>query len=95
MARPCVESISSILAESHVELLYGAYAQFVVSVCAVAIKCNRRDSIRQLLDESDVTSALITLDALGCQSQVLDQILQLGGKPTSSKEHSTDFRLRA
>ncbi len=51
----------------------------LLSVCAVAIKCNRRDSIRQLLDESDVTSALITLDALGCQSQVLDQILQLGG----------------
>ena len=58
---------------------YGPHLQLVLSVDAVPIKYNELESIRRLLDELDVTNILITLDALGCQRQVADQILQVGG----------------
>ena len=61
------------------ESAYNPHLQLVLSVDAVPIKCNELESIRRLLDELDVTNALITLDALGCQRQVADQILQVGG----------------
>lgn len=54
---------------------YDPHIQLVLSVDAVPIKSNELESIRRLLDELDVTNALITLDALGCQRQVADQIL--------------------
>lgn len=65
--------------ESHIVSAYDPHLQLVLSVDAVPIKCNELESIRRLLDELDVTNALITLDALGCQRQVADQILQVGG----------------
>ena len=64
--------------ESHIASAYNPHLQPVLSVDAVPIKCNELESIRRLLDELDVTNALITLDALGCQRQVADQILQVG-----------------
>ena len=65
--------------ESHIVSAYDPHLQLVLSVDAVPIKCNELESIRRLLDEQDVTNALITLDALGCQRQVAEQILQVGG----------------
>ena len=35
--------------------------------------------IRRLLDELDVTDALITIDAIGCQHDVAEQVLKAGG----------------
>ena len=35
--------------------------------------------IRRLLDELDVTDALITIDAIGCQHDVAEQVLEAGG----------------
>ena len=35
--------------------------------------------IRRLLDELDVTYALITIDAIGCQHDVAEQVLEAGG----------------
>ncbi|EHG21710.1 hypothetical protein HMPREF9332_01656 [Alloprevotella rava F0323] len=65
--------------ESHVVSAYGPHLQLVLSVDAVPIKRNELDSIRRLLDELDVTDALISLDALGCQRQVAEQVLEVGG----------------
>lgn len=65
--------------ESHIVSAYNPHLQLVLSVDAVPIKCNVLESIRRLLDELDVTNALITLDALGIQRQVADQLLQVGG----------------
>ena len=45
----------------------------------VPIKSSELDPIRQLLDELDVTNALITIGTLGSQSQVANQILKIGG----------------
>ena len=58
---------------------YDPHLQLVLSVDVVPIKCNELESIRRLLDELDVTNALITLDALGCQLLVTEQILLVGG----------------
>ena len=65
--------------ESHIASAYNPHLHLVLSMDAVPIKCNKLESIRRLLDELDVTNALITLDALGFQRQVADQILQIGG----------------
>ena len=65
--------------ESHVVSAYGPHLQLVLSVDAVPIKRNELDSIRRLLDELDVTDALISLDALDCQRQVAEQVLEVGG----------------
>ena len=65
--------------ESHIVSAYDPHLQLVLSVDAVPINCNELESICRLLDELDVTNALITLDTLGCQRQVADQILQVGG----------------
>ena len=65
--------------ESHIVSAYDPHLQLVLSVDAVPIKCNELESIRRLLDELDVTNTLITLDTLGCQRQVAEQILQVGG----------------
>jgi len=65
--------------ESHIVSAYNPHLHLVISVDAVPIKCNELESIRRLLGELDVTNALITLDTLGCQRQVADQILQVGG----------------
>ena len=65
--------------ESHIVSAYDPHLPLVLSVDAVPIKCNELESIRRLLDELDVMNALIMLDALGCQRQVADQILQIGG----------------
>ena len=65
--------------KSHTVSAYDPHLQLVFSADAVLIKCNELESIRRLLDELDVTNALITLDALGLQRQVADQILQVGG----------------
>lgn len=78
MARLCAESRSLALTPSHTSYRLMTHLQLVLSVDAVPIKCNELESIRRLLDELDVTNALITLDALGCQRQVADQILQVG-----------------
>ena len=45
----------------------------------VPVKRNELDSIRRLLDELDVTDALITIDAIGCQHDVAEQVLEAGG----------------
>ncbi len=45
----------------------------------VPIKSSELDPIRQLLDELDVTNALITIGTLGSQSHVANQILKIGG----------------
>ena len=51
----------------------------VLSADTVPIKRNELDFICRILDELDLTNALISLDVLGFQSQVADQILQVGG----------------
>ena len=65
--------------ESHVVSAYGPHLQLVLSVDIVPVKRNELDSIRRFLDELDVTDALISLDALGCQRQVAEQVLEIGG----------------
>ena len=65
--------------ESHIVSAYDPHLQLVLSVDAVPVKRNELDSIRRLLDELDVTDALISLDALGCQRQVAEQVLEVGG----------------
>ena len=46
---------------------------------AVPVKGNELDAIRRLLDELDVTDALITIDAIDCQHDVAEQVLEAGG----------------
>ena len=65
--------------ESHIVSAYDPHLQLVLSVDAVPVTRNELDSIRRLLDELDVTDALISLDALGCQRQVAEQALEVGG----------------
>ncbi|ETK06533.1 hypothetical protein T230_12135, partial [Tannerella sp. oral taxon BU063 isolate Cell 1/3] len=50
-----------------------------LSMDAVPVKRNELDAIRRLLDELDVTDALITIDAIGCQHDVAAQVLEAGG----------------
>jgi transposase DDE domain len=64
--------------ESHIVSAYDPHLQLVLSVDAVPVKRNELDSIRRLLDELDVTDALISLDALGCQRQIAEQVLEVG-----------------
>ena len=65
--------------ESRIVSAYDPHLQLVLSVDAVPVKRDELDSIRRLLDELDVTDALISLDALGCQRQVAEQVLEVGG----------------
>ena len=58
---------------------YDPHLQLVLSMDAVPVKRNELDSIRRLLDELDVTGALITIDAIGCQHDVAEQMLEAGG----------------
>lgn len=53
--------------ESHITSAYAPDLGVVLSVDAVPVKRNELDSIRRLLDELDVTNALISLDSMGCQ----------------------------
>jgi len=65
--------------ESHIVSAYDPHLQFVLSMDAVPVKRNELDAIRRLLDELDVTDALITIDAIGCQHDVAEQVLEAGG----------------
>ena len=65
--------------ESHIVSAYDPHLQLVLSMDAVPVKRNELDSIRRLLDELDVTDALITIDAIGCQHDVAEPILEAGG----------------
>ena len=49
------------------------------SAVSAPVKRNELDAIRRLLDELDVTEALITIDAIGCQHDVAAQVLDAGG----------------
>ena len=65
--------------ESHIVSAYDPHLQLVLSMDAVPVKRNELDAIRRLLDELDVTDALITIDAIGCQHDVAEQVLKAGG----------------
>ena len=65
--------------ESHIVSAYDPDLGVVLSLDAVPLKRNELDSIRRLLDELDVTNALISMDAMGCQRQVAEQIVNAGG----------------
>ena len=65
--------------ESHIVSAYDPHLQLVLSMDAVPVKRYELDSIRRLLDELDVTDALITIDAIGCQHDVAEPILEAGG----------------
>ena len=65
--------------ESHIVSAYDPHLQLVLSMDAVPVKRNELDSIRRLLGELDVTDALITIDAIGCQHDVAEQVLEAGG----------------
>ena len=65
--------------ESHIVSAYDPHLQLVLSMDAVPVKRNELDAIRRLLDELDVTDALITIDAIGCQHDVAEQVLEAGG----------------
>lgn len=62
--------------ESHIVSAYDPHLQLVLSMDAVPVKRNELDAIRRLLDELDVTDALITIDAIGCQHDVAAQVLE-------------------
>ena len=65
--------------KSHIVSAYDPHLQLVLSMDAVPVKRNELDAIRRLLDELDVTDALITIDAIGCQHDVAEQVLEAGG----------------
>ena len=65
--------------ESHIVSAYDPHLQLVLSMDAVPVKGNELDAIRRLLNELDVTDALITIDAIGCQHDVAAQVLEAGG----------------
>ena len=65
--------------ESHIVSAYDPHLQLVLSMDAVPAKGNELDAICRLLDELDVTDALITIDAIGCQHDVAEPILEAGG----------------
>ena len=65
--------------ESHIVSAYDPHLQLVLSMDAVPAKGNELDAICRLLDELDVTDALITIDAIGCQHDVAEQVLEAGG----------------
>ena len=65
--------------ESHIVSAYDPHLQLVLSMDAVPVKRNELDAIRRLLDELDVTDVLITIDAIGCQHDVAEQVLEAGG----------------
>lgn len=65
--------------EAHIVSSYDSHLQFLLSVDAVAIKCDEQDSIHLLLDELDATNALTALDALACLLRVVNQALKVGG----------------
>lgn len=65
--------------ESHIVSAYDPHLQLVLSTDAVPMKRNELDSIARLLDELQVTGALISMDAMGCQTGIAEQIMQAGG----------------
>lgn len=64
--------------ESHIVSAYAPHLQLVLSTDAVPVKRNKLESTARLLHELDVTEALVSLDALGCQRGVAEQILDDG-----------------
>ena len=57
--------------ESHIVSAYDPDLGEVLSLDAVPLKHNELDSIQRLLDELDVTNALISRDAMGSQRHML------------------------
>lgn len=64
--------------ESHIVSVYDPDLGVVLPLDAVPLKL-KLDFIRRLLGELDVTNALISMDAMGCQRQVVEQIVDAGG----------------
>ena len=65
--------------ESLIVPTYDPHLHLFLSADTVPIKRNELDCICQILDKLDLTNALISLDALGCQRQVTEPIIEVGG----------------
>ncbi|MGS2724948.1 ISAs1 family transposase [Porticoccus sp. GXU_MW_L64] len=63
----------------HLVSAYASEARLVLGQCAVDKKSNEITAIPQVLDALDMTGATITIDAMGCQHKIANQIVGAGG----------------
>lgn len=64
----------------HLVSAWAAHNRLVLGQVAVDAKSNEITAIPQLLDLLDLTNCTVTIDAIGCQTTIADQIIQRGGQ---------------
>lgn len=64
----------------HLVSAWATRNRLVLGQMAVDAKSNEITAIPQLLDLLDLTGATVTIDAMGCQTAIADQIVRRGGK---------------
>jgi predicted transposase YbfD/YdcC len=64
----------------HMVSAFASGARLVLGQCKVSDKSNEITAIPQLLQALDLRGSTITIDAMGCQTAIAEQILQGGGQ---------------
>jgi predicted transposase YbfD/YdcC len=72
-------SASAKLGPLHVVSAWAAQAQLTLGQVAVDKKSNEITAIPQLLDLLDLSGALVTIDAMGCQKEIAEKVVDGGG----------------
>ena len=72
-------SAGAKLGPLHVVSAWATQAQLTLGQVAVDKKSNEITAVPQLLDVLDLKGALVTLDAMGCQKEIAQQIVAGGG----------------
>src|SRR5207245_7217660 len=72
-------SASSKLGPLHLVSAWATQAKLTLGEVAVDGKSNEITAIPQLLELLDLKGALVTIDAMGCQKDIAQQIVEAGG----------------
>jgi predicted transposase YbfD/YdcC len=74
-------SFDKSLGQSHIHIVsaYDSGSGITIGQVATACKSNEITAIPKLLDLIDVSGAVVTLDAMGCQRDIVAQIVAQGG----------------
>ena len=76
----------------HLVRVWASTARLVVAQVAVADKSNEITALPELLRQLDITGCLVTVDALGCQRAIAEQIIVQGGQYVLAlKDHQPDL----
>ncbi len=67
----------------HLVSAFASEARIVLGQRPVADKSNEITAIPELLDCLDVRGSTVTIDAMGCQTNIAEQIIQGGGDTPS------------